>query len=98
MLKGNRIHPRLLVRLAGEYRLGGGGGWQQATVLDLSAGGASLITHERLAPQTVVRLRFTLPREGGGPIEVETLVLRAEAVATTAGNTQYRAALHFLDL
>jgi PilZ domain-containing protein len=98
MLKDNRIHPRLLVRLLGEYQVDGTGPWHPGTVLDLSAGGATLIALQRIAPQRVVRLRFTLPHEGGGPIQVETLVLRADPLAHTGGNVQYREALHFLDL
>jgi len=98
MGQDNRIHPRLLVRLRSEFQVGGGSAWQQATVLDLSAGGATLITHERIAPRQMVRLRLTLPGDESGPLEVETLVLRSDPIPGTGGNMEYRQALHFLDL
>jgi c-di-GMP-binding flagellar brake protein YcgR len=98
MRQDNRIHPRLLVRLRSEYRVGGGAAWHRGTVLDLSAGGAALITLERIPPQAVVRLRIELPGEDGSTLEVETLVLRCDPLPGTGGNMEYREALHFLDL
>ena len=98
MHQDNRIYPRLLVRLRSEYRVGGGAAWLRGTVLDLSAGGATLITPERIPPKAVVRLRVELPGEDGGTLEVETLVLRCDPFAGTGGNVEYREALHFLDL
>jgi c-di-GMP-binding flagellar brake protein YcgR len=98
MRQDNRIHPRLLVRLACDYQVAGSAGWHRATILDLSAGGASLITLQRVAPQQVVRLRFRLLGEEAAAIEVETVVLRTEPLQATGGNVQHRQALHFLDL
>lgn len=98
MQQDNRIHPRLLVRLQCEFQVGGGGAWRHGTVQDLSAGGATLTSLERIAPQRVVRLRFALPGDDGSPLEVETLVLRSDPLPGTGGNMEYREALHFLDL
>ena len=97
--KEYRIHPRLLVRMPGEFRVGQEH-WQQAHLQDLSAGGATLISMKRIPPQTSLRLRFVLPGESDppSPIEVETIVLRADTGSATGGNMQYREALHFLDL
>ena len=97
----NRIHPRLLVRLPGEYRVESSPTWHRATVQDLSAGGATLVAPEKIPPETILRVRFTLPRDGAGqepPLEVEALVLRTEPLSSAGGNVQYRQALHFLDL
>jgi len=98
MQQDNRIHPRLLVRLRSEFQVGGGTAWQRGTVLDLSAGGATLISLERIPPQKVVRLRVELPGDDGSMLEVETLVLRCDPLPGTGGNMEYREALHFLDL
>lgn len=100
MAQENRLHPRLLVHMPGEYRLRGSDEWQKAMVRDLSAGGATLLTSTRIAAQTALRLRFELTEEKAPrhPIEVETLVLRAGAEAGGGGNIRHRAALHFLDL
>ena len=98
MRQDNRIHPRLLVRLRSEYRVGGGAAWLPGIVLDMSAGGATLITAERIAPKSTVRLRVELPAEAGSTIEVETLVLRCDPFSGAGGNMEYRQALHFLDL
>ena len=101
MVTDHRLHPRLLVRIPGEYRVEGSSTWHRATIHDLSAGGATLLTMDRLPPKTVVRLRFSLPGEGSRlphPIEIETLVLRTDAHTSSAGNVLYRQALHFLDL
>jgi len=98
MHQDNRIHPRLLVRLRSEYRVGGGAAWLHGTVLDMSAGGATLITAERIPPKAAVRLRVDLPGDGGSTLEVETLVLRCDPFPGAGGNMEYRQALHFLDL
>jgi c-di-GMP-binding flagellar brake protein YcgR len=98
MRQDNRIHPRLLVRLRSDYRVGGGAAWHHGTVLDLSAGGATLITVERIPPKATVRLRLELPGEDGSTLEVECLVLRCDPFPGSGGNMEYRQALHFLDL
>ncbi len=96
----NRLHPRLLVHMSGEFRVRGSDAWQPAMVRDLSAGGATLLTSAAVPLQTALRLRFRLTEEGPSPepIEVETLVLRAGTETAGGGNIRHRAALHFLDL
>ncbi|MGD8374743.1 MAG: PilZ domain-containing protein [Acidobacteriota bacterium] len=96
----NRLHPRLLVHMPGEFRPRGVELWAPCTIRDLSAGGATLLTTERIPVQTSVRLRFTLEEEpeSAGPIEVETLVLRSGTELAAGGNVRHLAALHFLDL
>jgi c-di-GMP-binding flagellar brake protein YcgR len=96
----NRLHPRLLVHMPAAFRLRGEDRWQDATIKDLSAGGATLLTPSRIPVETALRLRFRLAggAEGTDPIEVETLVLRSEVERVAGGNIQHRAALHFLDL
>lgn len=99
MRRENRLHPRLRVFLASEYRVRGESRWHAGTVRDLSAGGATLLTAAKIPVETSLRLRFRLGGDPeADPIEVETLVLRAEAEGAVGGNVQFRAGLHFLDL
>jgi hypothetical protein len=101
MVGENRVHPRLVVRLLVKYRSTSSKDWHQGTIHDLSASGAALLTPVRLSPETLIAIRFHLPDAVDDPensIEVESLVLRTDAVSEVGGNKQFRAACHFLDL
>ena len=101
MVVENRVHPRLVVRLTVEYRTQGSSEWRQGTIHDLSASGASLLTPVRLSPETLILLRFSLPEDAGEErpvMEVESVVLRADRLASVGGNVLFRAACHFLNL
>ena len=69
----------------------------QATIHDLSAMGASIITNDRDLTGTVVRLAISYP---GAPAEEKPLKLRARIVSSahTPGTTRYRHGLSFIRL
>jgi hypothetical protein len=98
MVGENRVHPRLVVKLTADYRATRSKEWHQGIIHDLSASGAALLTPVRLLPQALITLRFELPDQEDRAVEVESLVLRTDALASVGGNRQFRAALHFLNL
>lgn len=64
----------------------------QATLLDLSAGGAALETVHRLLPGRFVHVQFS---HGGQGTTVRARVLRTEVSWLTAGIIAYRCAVQF---
>ena len=93
-----RLHPRLVIRIPGEYQFDGSEEWHQGLVRDISAGGAGLLTPVHISPQTVFsHFRFTLPDEGG-PIDMAAMVLRCEPIPPEDETLRYRSGIHFLDL
>src|SRR5688572_3603337 len=69
----------------------------QATIHDLSAMGAAILTNDRDLTGTVVKLSISYP---GGPAEQKPLRIRARVVSSahTPGTTRYRHGLSFIRL
>jgi uncharacterized protein (TIGR02266 family) len=100
MVKEQRDHPRLSIPIEAEYRLPDGY-WRQASLVDLSGGGAGLLVEDRLDAGThLLPVKFSLPAEGG--VDEVSLELAAEVVRcveeeVVGRESSYRLGVRFLD-
>ncbi|MFQ5350955.1 MAG: PilZ domain-containing protein, partial [Thermoanaerobaculia bacterium] len=103
MRQERRRHPRLEIPLEAEVLLLGDGEAIPATMVDLSAGGAALLTLAQIPVGTEIEtLRFGLPagddKEEPQPIAVAGRVARSEQLEGVGGEAQFQIGVQFVDI
>jgi uncharacterized protein (TIGR02266 family) len=97
-----RHHPRLAIPLETQLQLAGSEEWLSATIQDLSAGGAGLLTTFEVHPGTDIdRIHFELPAyadQEAQLVEVAARAMRSVPKAGLGGEAEYLLGVQFVDI
>lgn len=98
MERERRKYPRLNLNIEVEYSVLRGADAIQVQSKNISAGGICLILYEDIQPDSVLELKFYLPRDTNPIKAIGRIVWRSEIVVADDKRTRFDAGIEFLEI
>jgi len=96
--KERRRYPRLNLNIQVEYSVIRGDEAAKTQSKNISAGGICLILYEDIQPDSILELKFYLPRDADPIKAIGRVVWRSEIVVADDKRTRFDAGIEFLEI